>query len=264
MANPTTVTTEERNFIERTKLIRSVGFRDREIDRLHAMIAREVKEIKSYNDKKYIFETARYYYYEPEDEKKYFFTDKDGTYLEIDLGFGTTFADYPNSSLYKVKAFIYTSDDGQALKKIILQYKRANDINGIYVKEVRRIINPSPNFPGPPKLEGEKVDGLRKVQEDSVVDAGIDADDNNDISIEYYTSHDENAVWSDEPAILNTTPKLTYKLNDPERLLPIVVQREIMNKYKKELHRLRNKLEQEKNSIELSFKAYTKKLLPVD
>lgn len=264
LTSPTTVTTEERNFIERTKKIRNVGFRDREIDRLHAMIAREIKQIRTYVDKKYVFESARYYYYVPKEEKKYFHSDKEGTYLEIDLGSGTSFSDYPNSALYKVKAFIYTSEDGESLKKIILQYKRANGIDGIYVREIRRIINPSPNYPGPPKLEGEKENGLRKVQEDRVVDAGVDADDNNDIMIEYYTTHDGNAPWVDTPAIVNATPKLTYKLNDPERLLPITIQREIMNKYKNELHRLRNKLKQERKIVEISFKTMTQKLLPID
>lgn len=128
---------------------------------MHKSIAVNITRIKDLSDKNYLKNGYRYLQHEPVDEsiisKTNFFTDKENKpYFKLDLGQGVTNEDYPNRHIFDTKAYVYWNEDGKSLSKIIFQFTRVNTTGTTYVKEVRRIINPSPNSPEPIKLEGEK------------------------------------------------------------------------------------------------------------
>lgn len=206
-AEPTTLRQEEKDELKYIDAVRTHGFADRIIDRLHKSIAMNITRIKALADKNYLKNGYRYLQHEPVDESiisknELFFTDKDNkSYLKLDLGQGVTYEDYPNRHIFDTKAFVYLNDDGKSLSKIIFQFSRVNYNGTTYVKEVRRIINPSPNSPEPIKREGEKVNDVKKIQEENILDESVAPDTNSDIVIEYFSGHDKSLPVLEEPKL---------------------------------------------------------------
>ena len=211
--------------------MRAKGFSDRILDRLHKSIAVNITRIKDLSDKNYLKNGYRYLQHEPVDESiisknELFFTDKENKpYFKLDLGQGVTNEDYPNRHIFDTKAYVYWNEDGKSLSKIIFQFTRVNTTGTTYVKEVRRIINPSPNSPEPIKLEGEKVNDVKKIQEENIVDESISPDTNNDIVIEYFSAHDKN-LPKEEPPKLAENPQPTKTETDPANPNPKTEQKE--------------------------------------
>lgn len=210
-AERTTLRQEEIDELKYIDAIRTHGFADRILDRLHKSLAINITRIKELADKNYLKNGYRYLQHEPVDESiisknQLFFTDKENkSYLKLDLGQGVTYEDYPNRHIYDTKAFVYVSDDGKSLSKIIFQFTRVNYTGTKYVKEVRRIINPSPNSPEPMKREGEKINDVKKIQEENIVDDSVAPDTNSDIVIEYYSGHEKDLPALEEPKLSNST-----------------------------------------------------------
>ncbi|MBP7283733.1 MAG: hypothetical protein KBA66_19250 [Leptospiraceae bacterium] len=223
-AEPTTLRQEEKDELKYIDAMRAKGFSDRILDRLHKSIALNITRIKDLAEKNYLKNGYRYLQHEPVDESiisknELFFTDKENKlYFRLDLGQGVTNEDYPNRHIFDTKAFVYLNEDGKSLSKIIFQFTRVNTTGTTYVKEVRRIINPTPNSPEPIKLEGEKVNDVKKIQEENIVDESVASDTNNDIVIEYFSGHDKNLPL-EEPKLANeTTPSKTP--SDPSNPSP--------------------------------------------
>ncbi len=210
-AERTTLRQEEIDELKYIDAVRTHGFADRILDRLHKSVALNITRIKELADKNYLKNGYRYLQHEPVDESiisknQLFFIDKENKpYLKLDLGQGVTYEDYPNRHIFDTKAFVYVSDDGKSLSKIIFQFTRVNYTGTKYVKEVRRIINPSPNSPEPMKREGEKVNDVKKIQEENIVDDSVAPDTNSDIVIEYYSGHDKDLPALEEPKLSNST-----------------------------------------------------------
>lgn len=207
-AEPTTIRQEEKDQLKFIDAVRAHGFADRILDRLHKSIALNITRIKELADKNYLKNGYRYLQHEPIDESiisknELFFKDKDNKpYLKLDLGQGVTYEDYPNRHIYDTKAFVYLNDDGKSLSKIIFQFSRVNYTGTTYVKELRRIINPTPNSPEPLKREGEKVNDVKKIQEENILNESVEPDTNSDIIIEYYSGHDKNLPVMEEPKLV--------------------------------------------------------------
>ncbi len=307
-AEPTTLRQEEKDEQKNIDAIRARGFSDRILDRLHKSIANNISRIKNLGDKNYLKNGYRYLQHEPVDESiihknELFFTDKDNKpYFRLDLGQGVTNEDYPNRHIFDTKAFVYVSEDGKSLSKIIFQFTRVNTTGRTYVKEVRRIINPTPNSPEPIKLEGEKVNDLKKLQEENALDDSVAPDTNNDLIVEYYSGHDKNLPVEEtkpelaannktEPAKseVKETPKpkdpsykptdlpwvsespdmanlasMSNRLNDPNELLPYSSQKHIADTYRIVLKVLNREIEKKVKAIELNQRSIIRKMTEIN
>jgi len=307
-AEPTTLRQEEKDEQKNIEAIRARGFSDRILDRLHKSIANNISRIKNLGDKNYLKNGYRYLQHEPVDESiinknELFFTDKDNKpYFRLDLGQGVTNEDYPNKHIFDTKAFVYVSEDGKSLSKIIFQFTRVNTTGKTYVKEVRRIINPTPNSPEPIKLEGEKVNDLKKLQEENTLDESVAPDTNNDLIVEYYSGHDKNLPTEEtKPELASTnkpdpakseakeTPKpkdtsykpadlpwvnespdmanlasISNRLNDPNELLPYSSQKHIADTYRIVLKVLNKEIEKKVKSIELNQRSIIRKMTEIN
>ena len=221
-AEPTTPKQSEIDELKYIDAIRTHGFADRILDRLHNSIALNVTRIKTLADQNYLKNGYRYVQHEPIDESiinknELFFKDKDNKpYLKLDLGQGVTYEDYPNRHIYDTKAFVYVSEDGKSLSKIIFQFSKVNYTGTTYVKEVRRIINPTPYTTEPVKREGEKENGSKKIQEENITDDNVAPDTNNDIVIEYYSGHDKNLPALEAPKLAPTPSPTADNKAKPE------------------------------------------------
>jgi hypothetical protein len=311
---PTTMKLEEKEYYRYVQTVRSKKFADREIDRLHYSIANLVGRIQGYVNIGSIADAARYNEHLPEEPVELFQKDKDGNiYFTMFLGQGLTYEDYPTYHLYNTRVYIYFTPDGESsnpppakegestpakttdtnsgkfkLTKVIVQFNRVNTTGNAYVKEMRRMINETPNNPGPPKVEGEKQGDVPKFQEENVNDPSIEADANDDLKIEYYTSNDlylddtgkeiplEQRMadgmaerqkkryinWVDSEAKIDTIPGLTRKLEgDSNGPLPFPVQRKIFLTYRGILRELDSKIKLKLHQIELNHRRTIHKLM---
>ncbi|MCB1177530.1 MAG: hypothetical protein KDK36_08135 [Leptospiraceae bacterium] len=323
-AVPTTMKLEEKEYYRYIQTVRSKKFADREIDRLHYSIANTVGRIQEFVNQGSIADAARYNDHLPEEPVELFKKDKDGNiYFTMFLGQGLTYEDYPTYHLYNTRVYIYFSPEGESastpppskeessnpedenkpeskpsnssskrlkykLTNVIVQFNRVNTTGTVYVKEMRRMINDTPNNPGPPKVEGEKDGDIPKFQEENITDPSIEADTNEDIKIEYYTSNDlyldDNGKeipleqrladgkterqkkryinWVDEEPKVDTVPGLERKLEGQEGdPLPFPVQKKIYLTYRNILRELNSKIKLKLHQIELNHRRTIHKIM---
>ncbi len=276
-AVPTTMSKKEQRHIKHIESVRENGFVDREVDRLHGSISAILARTKVYLDKGFYEKTKQYMADEAIDGHKIFLADKenliyfhsdiffkdeeDKTYIVVDLGQGLSYNDFPSKHIFERKAFVYPSDDFLSLSKVIVQFKRADATDKNYVREMRRIVNPTPLASQPMKFEGEKVKGdLPKLQEELIVTDSVKADTNDDILLEYYTSNDGVNVWPDLP-ILKQKPALVAKLNDKEDLLDYRIQKKLFDQYREALRKIHTDLEHRLYLMELNKRGTNFKML---
>jgi hypothetical protein len=268
-SSPTTIDPREKEDLLFVEMMKQKGFADRIIDRLHKSIAQNIARIKSLGEKDYLKNSYKYLAQEPVDQaqidlEKVFFTDKENkTYFKLNLSQGLTIEEYPDKHIFDTKAFVYLTEDGKSLGKVILQFTKAN-FNGVkYVKEVRRIINPTPFSPDPIKLEGEKINEVKKLQEENITDDSTPADKNDDIIIEYYSMYDKDIPWvNDKPEIENPIA-MKNTLNDPKELLPYSSQKKIFDTYRIVLKVLDREIDKKVKYIELNQRAILKKMTEI-
>lgn len=142
------LTMEEKEELKQIETVRKSGFTDIEIDNLHASIAGNILKINGLLGNETYKKALRYIEDEPRVASKFLFQDKENKqYLELDLGLGQSFADYPKTYLYQSRIYIYPGTDGQSLEKIILQFKRTNAKGEVFIREMRRLVNNSPKGP---------------------------------------------------------------------------------------------------------------------
>ncbi len=274
-ALPTTIKLEEKQYYEYIKKIRSRKFADREIDRLHQSIGTMIGKIQGYVVGNKVRDAARYNDHIPSDEQTFFYKDKEGKeYFLLELSQGVTREDYPNEHVYETKAYLYLAEDKKGLSRVIIQMNRVNSSGNIYVKEMRRIINPTPFSPGPPKVEGEKELDHPKYQEENITDLSIPADENGDIYVEFYTSNDfylddkgvedrfkdrspeeketRYVVWTDKTPDTKTKPGLVRKLIDDTDIMPFDLQKKIYLTYRDILREIDSKVKSKLHLIELN------------
>ncbi len=241
-AGPATVTLEEQEFNKQVEALRKAGFADIEIDNLHGSIGESLGKIKAFVDKGIDKKHARYINDLPETVPDVFSKDSEGKlYLDLELLRGESFMDYPKTYLYQSRVYIYPAVDGKNIDKIILQFKRTNSKGEVFIREMRRLINPSP----------------KSLSKTGTTDK---PDDNSDISLEYFTSNEGSGLWPDEP-VQKEQASLVNKLNDPENLLPIQKQKSIIEKYKVIVRSIDKAVKKKLYLLELDRKVMVSKML---
>ena len=262
MSLPTTITLPEKEYIEYIQSVRTRKFSDREIDRLHQALAQKLEEMKFQVDNNRVKNKARYNSLLPEPEEILFLKDKEGKeYFNIQLGQGISWDEYPTGNINESRVYLYPTEDKKGLSKVIVQYARVNFTGRNYVKEIRRIINSNPVFPGPPKFEGEKVNGdLPKDQEPVTVDAGIAPQENGDIIVEYYSGHDSNHNWNENNPTPEAKVSITQKLQDEKDLLSFEQQKLVYLTYRNILRELDSKMKNKVHNLNLDRKTTTRKI----
>lgn len=279
---PTTMKLEEKEYYQYVQKIRSRKFADREIDRLHQSLGTMIGKIQEHVSKGSVAQAARYNDHLPNEEEVLFFKDKEGKeYFTILLSQGITYEDYPTYHIYETRVYLYPSEDKKGLSKVIVQFNRVNTTGTDYVKEMRRIINLTPNSPGPPKVEGEK--DIPKFQEENITDPSIPADANDDLIIEFYTSNDfyldeqgkedrfkersleekqaRYLIWTDKTPDTKTKVGLTRILGDEKELIPFEVQKKMYLTYRDILRELDSKIKSKLHLIELNRRRTIHKIM---
>ena len=253
----------EKEYYQYIQSVRAKKFSDREIDRIHLSLANLLEKIFQFRESGVVSKAARYNGHIPEEEKVYFFKDKeDKEFYALFIGQGITIEDYPTSRIFDTRIFIYPSEDKKTLQKVIIQFTRVNTEGPIYVKEMRRIVNETPESPGPPKLEGQKVEGdIPKFQEEITTDPNLAAKENDNLVIEYYSEHDGSIPWVEEKATTETKVSITSKLHDEKELLPFDVQKKVYITYRDVLRELDSKIRKQVSRLELEQRATIRKIV---
>ncbi|MGJ4715804.1 hypothetical protein FH597_05550 [Leptospira interrogans] len=237
------LTLEEKEELRQIETVRKGGFTDIEVDNLHASIAGNILKINNLLGNETYKKALRYIEDEPREAAKFLFQDKENKqYLQLDLGLGQSFADYPKTYLYQSKIYIYPGTDGKSLEKIILQFKRTNAKGEVFIREMRRLINNSPK--GPTFLG----DGKRTPN------------NNSEILLEFFSSHDTDFLWPDNP-IQPVPASVTTKLNEAVNPLPYNKQKQIILQYKRYLRKVDKMVSLRLHTMELDQKMMISKML---
>lgn len=223
--------------------VRKNGFGDYEIDSLHKRIGENLGAIKGFTDKGYDKQNAKYLEdVVQKDIPDLFKVDSAGKkYLEFELERGESFADYPKTYLFNARVYVFIADD-LSLEKVIIQYIRTNSRGENFIREMRRVINPTPK-PALVAANGEVV-----------------ADDNSDITLEYYTSNDGQSNWPNEPILANP-PGLSIKLNEKENPIPYFKQRYVLEKYRRAIKQVDQAVAKRLYLLELDRKRMISKMV---
>lgn len=260
---PTTLTLPEKEYYQYVQGVRTRKFSDREIDRIHLSLAKMLEEIKGHVESKTVQNAALYNAHIPVPEETLFFKDKEGKeYYSIFLGQGVTLEEFPNTQIYNKRVYIYPSEDKKSLSKVIVQFIKVNTTGTVYVKEMRRIVNTNPVAPGPPKVEGEKINGdLPKDQEPITTDPEIAPQENGELTVEYYSGHDSVHPWVQETPDAEAKLSLSQKLQDEKALMPFPSQKKIYLSYRDILRELDSKIKNKLHNIDLDRKMTVKKII---
>lgn len=237
------LTFKERETERQIEAQRQAGFADIEIDTLHESLAISINGIKKMVDLGVDKQAALYLPEIPATDTNIFKKDAEGKlYIEFELPQGQSFVDFPKVYLYNGIGFIYPSEDFTDLDKIVLMFRRVNADGVVHVKEMRRLINPSP----------------KKSKQDEA--GALEVDSNSDIQLEYYQSFSSNAFWPNTP-IQTTEPSVSMQLNSSESPLPYTKQKLIMSQYKKILRKVDRQLAAKQRNLELDQKRMVTKML---
>jgi len=237
------LTFKERETIKQIEAQRKAGFSDVEIDTLHESIAKNIGEIKKLNVLGVDKQASVYLTDIPATNSDIFKLDKENkTFLEFSLPQGQSYVDWPKIYLYDGYAYIYPSENFQDISKIVLMFRRVNAEGDVYVKEMRRLINPTPK---------------------SIVfkeDNTVETDSNSDIILEYYQSNTSNTIWPNEP-IQAMEPNVTMELNKTDSPLPYEKQKMIMQQYKKILRNIDKTVAKKLRGLQLDQRRMVTKML---
>lgn len=240
---PTTLTFKERETLKQIEAQRMAGFSDIEIDTLHESIAKNIQGIRKMVELGVDKQAALYLPDMPATEANIFQEDKDSkVYVQFALPQGQSYVDWPKVYLYDGVGFIYPSEDFSKIDKIVLMFRRVNADGFVYIKEMRRLINPSPNFSAP------NEDGTTQV------------DSNSDIKLEYYQSFTSNTIWPDKPN-QPYDPDVVMELNTENDPMPYEKQKLIMRQYKKILRKVDKEMAQKYRGLELDQRRMVTKML---
>lgn len=222
---------------------RQAGFGDIEIDTLHDSINQSIAGLKKMVDLGVDKQAALYLPEMPATDTDIFRKDSEGkTYIQFRLAEGQSHVDWPKVYLYNGIGFIYPNDDFTELNKVVLMFRRVNADGTIYIKEMRRLINPTPRSPI------KQDDGTYKI------------DTNSDIKLEYYQSFTSNTIWPDNP-IQTMDPGVVMELNKTEAPLPYEKQRQIITQYKRILRKVDKDLATKLRGMELDQRRMVSKML---
>ncbi|MCZ8157783.1 MAG: hypothetical protein O9264_16810 [Leptospira sp.] len=235
---PASLTLKDRESQKQIDAQRGAGFSDNEIDTLHATISEHLAKMKKLQDLGVDKTAAQYLSQTPETLKELFLKDGEGKpYLEFKLPQGQSYIDWPKVYLYDGTAFIYPNKDFTELDKIVMMFKRVNADGTVYVKEMRRLINPTPKS--------------QSTEKDEKGEFKIDV--NSDIQLEYFQALTSDTIWPNVP-IQKEAANVTMVLNDQKDPLPYDKQKLIMQTYKKMLRKISKVTARRLRNMELDQK----------
>lgn len=242
---PASATLKERETQKQIELQRKSGFGDNEIDTLHAHIIDDLRKMKKLQDLGIDKTAAQYLAQTPNEVREFYKKDSQGkSYMEIKLPQGQSYIDWPKVYLYDGMAYVYPKEDFSELDRIVLTFRRVNADGTIHVKELRRLINPTP------KSEGTEKDEKGEAKLDT----------SSDIQLEYYRSLTSDTIWPNLP-VIDAKADITMTLNDEKDPLPYDKQKHIMMSYKKMLRKIAKHTSFLLRNIELDQKQMITKIL---
>lgn len=241
-SRPVTMTMKEAETMKQIEAIRKSGFADIEIDALHGSLAENLKEIKRLLDLGVDKANARFLYDLPVETAEVFMKDKEGKfYIPFKLRQGTSYLDWPKVFVYEGYAFIYPTQDFANLDKIIFMFKRVNADGTYYVREMRRLINPTP----------------KSLPKDYRENTPLDS--SSDIKLEYYQNFNTYLLWPNNP-IQPVEPDVVFQLQKEDDPITFEKQRMVMTNYKKILRELDKEVARRRHNIELDRKRMISKI----
>jgi len=242
---PAFVTQKDRDTAKNIAAIRTAGFIDSEIDDLHAEISEHLSKMKKLQDLNVDKSSAQFLAHTPKPLKDLFKKDAEGkTYAEFALPQGVTVVDWPRVYIYDATAFIYPKEDFSELDRIVFMFKRTNSDGDVYVKEMRRLINPTPRSQSPEK--DEKGEAKQ--------------DTNSDIKLEFYQSLTSDTIWPNTP-IQKAEPNVVVTLHDEKDILPFDKQKNIFLSYRKTLRKLKKLSQNRLHNLDLDRNQMISKML---
>ncbi|MDX1957112.1 MAG: hypothetical protein SFU98_00975 [Leptospiraceae bacterium] len=263
---PTTRPLAEKEYYQYVQSVRAKNFADKELDRLHQSISNSLARMVETTSSGKAKNAARYNDVTPTVEPVYLQKDKDGKdYYTIELSQGVTGEDYPIYRIWDTRVYIYPGSDKKSLDKVMIQMNTVNttipnDNEPLYTKEMRKIINPTPKFAGPPKAEELYKNGVPLWQQENVTDPNIPAEDNSDIFVEFYSDQDTKLKWVDILPIADYKPGLTVKLLDQADMMPFDIQKKIYLTYRDTLREVDSKIKKKVRMIELNERRTLQKM----
>jgi hypothetical protein len=241
---PASLTLKDRETQKQIELQRASGFSDNEIDTLHATISEHLRKMKKLQDLGVDKTAAQFLGQTPDQVKELFLKDSEGKqYLEFKLPQGQSYIDWPKVYLYDGLAFIYPNKDFTEIDRIVMMFRRVNADGTIFVKEMRRLINPTPKSQSAEKDEK----GEFKI------------DPNSDILLEYYQALTSDTIWPNVP-VQKATPAISMVLNNDKDPLPYDKQKHIMLTYKKMIRKISKFTGRKLRNMELDQKQLVTKI----
>jgi len=152
---------------------------------------------------------------------------------------------------------------------VILQFNRVNaNLENpnfpVYVKEMRRIVNNTPSFPEKQKTEGDLSAGIPKFQQENITDSSLEAQQNGDILMEYYTDIDGKLAWVDEKPLTVSKPSLSGKILDEKLPVPYDIQKKIYLTYRDTLREVDSKIKRKLKIMDTNQRIIIRKMMEVN
>lgn len=267
---PTTLRIEEKENYQFIESVRAKKFADREIDRLHQSIMKMLVRMREHETSGSLKNSAKYTSNVPEEPEVVFKKDSEGKeYFSLFLSQAVSPEDYPVYHIINTRVYVYPAEDFKSLKKVILQFNRVNaNLENpnfpVYVKEMRRIVNNTPSFPEKQKTEGDLSAGIPKFQQENITDSSLEAQQNGDILMEYYTDIDGKLAWVDEKPLTVSKPSLSGKILDEKLPVPYDIQKKIYLTYRDTLREVDSKIKRKLKIMDTNQRIIIRKMMEVN
>lgn len=254
--NAMALSPENISFGRARDLARESGFADLEIDMMHGRLGRQAAATLTIPGVPE--EPGEFYELLATSDARLILKGEDShgkPYVRVTLREGNTFSTdiFPKRYVFRAHAYLFPSDDGTELSKIIFQFYRINFGGSSYKRELRRLIHPNPKNLA--QAEGKDLT------------AELQLLNNSEITLEYFEEPSEvRPVWEGPdgvpvPEITQIQPKERVQLVNPETPLEYDEQIRLMVRYKRLLRTVSQLLEARIESHRLDREMIIEQLL---
>ncbi len=254
--NAMALSPENISFRRARDLARESGFADLEIDMMHGRLGRQAATTLTIPGVPE--EPGEFYELLATSDARLILKGEDShgkPYVRVTLREGNTFSTdvFPKRYVFRAHAYLFPSEDGSELSKVIFQFYRINYGGSSYKRELRRLIHPNPKNLA--RAEGKEL----------TVD--LDLLNNSDITLEYFEEASTvQPTWEGPdgvplPEITQIEPKERVQLVNPDTPLNYDEQIRLMVRYKRLLRTVSRLLEARIKSHELDREMIIEQLL---